>query len=253
MDLSRLTNVLGPHVLPSGHLVASDEGKGPVLHWCSDAACPDGLWQRLRAVHAATGLWPLLLNGQNGPDDPHPWGDGGFEIFDPEDYTSPAVHQVSDLLARWWLECTSTTDTPFSDDDELLYHVRPYGSRWPGLAAAGQRRFGRSRSDPDEVADAVVEHLYGRGLRLGLVEVRRGADVPAFTCWPGAGNHIGDPGELSAVLRSWEDRFGARLIMMGSDTLLVSVAAPPTKPRYALGLVVLGVNPSGVGSGVPGW
>jgi hypothetical protein len=33
---------------------------------------------------------------------------------------------------------------------------------------------------------------------------------------------------MSAVLRSWEDRFGIRVVALGFDTLLVSVAAPPT-------------------------
>lgn len=41
-------------------------------------------------------------------------------------------------------------------------------------------------------------------------------------------------GELSAVLRSWEDRFGARLVAAGFDTLRLSVAAPPLSAEHAL-------------------
>ena len=33
---------------------------------------------------------------------------------------------------------------------------------------------------------------------------------------------------LCAVLRSWEDRFGIRVVALGFDQLLVSVATPPT-------------------------
>jgi hypothetical protein len=35
------------------------------------------------------------------------------------------------------------------------------------------------------------------------------------------------------VLRSWESRFGARLIELGSGTLLLSVAAPPASAAHA--------------------
>ena len=38
---------------------------------------------------------------------------------------------------------------------------------------------------------------------------------------------------LCAVLRSWEDRFGLRLVALGSDTLTATVAAPPRTPEEA--------------------
>lgn len=46
------------------------------------------------------------------------------------------------------------------------------------------------------------------------------SDGPA---WPTAC----PPHDLSAVLRSWEDRFGARLVGLGHATAFVSVAARP--------------------------
>jgi Domain of unknown function (DUF4253) len=36
------------------------------------------------------------------------------------------------------------------------------------------------------------------------------------------------------VVRSWEDRFGVRVVRVGSDTLHLSVAAPPTTVEHAL-------------------
>jgi hypothetical protein len=39
---------------------------------------------------------------------------------------------------------------------------------------------------------------------------------------------------ISAVLRSWEDRFGATLIVLGFDEMELSVAAPPRLPGPAL-------------------
>jgi hypothetical protein len=39
---------------------------------------------------------------------------------------------------------------------------------------------------------------------------------------------------LAAVVRSWEDRFGVRVVLLGADTLEVSVAAPPVTTEHAL-------------------
>ena len=62
---------------------------------------------------------------------------------------------------------------------------------------------------------------------LGLVPVARPADVPAAVGWFGTVNSWSDVVGVSAVLRSWEDRFGAVLVRMGRATLDLSVAAPP--------------------------
>nr|WP_241826986.1 DUF4253 domain-containing protein [Streptomyces graminilatus] len=59
------------------------------------------------------------------------------------------------------------------------------------------------------------------------MEVSRGADAPAALNWSGPANHISVE-ELSAVLRSWEDRFGMRVVGFGHTSLYVSVASPPT-------------------------
>lgn len=46
--------------------------------------------------------------------------------------------------------------------------------------------------------------------------------------WGGLVNQPGSPLlPLTAVLRSWEDRFGARLIDVGYDTLRLLVERPP--------------------------
>jgi hypothetical protein len=41
-------------------------------------------------------------------------------------------------------------------------------------------------------------------------------------------NHENDVARLCAVLRSWEDRFGIRVVALTFDQLVLSVAAPPT-------------------------
>ncbi|WP_312871166.1 DUF4253 domain-containing protein [Streptomyces lonarensis] len=62
----------------------------------------------------------------------------------------------------------------------------------------------------------------------------RSADAPAGCGWSGPVNYTGDMSAFSAVLRSWEDRFGARVVGMGFDTLLLSVASPPRDEATAL-------------------
>ena len=71
-------------------------------------------------------------------------------------------------------------------------------------------------------------------LRRGWVATERSSDAPSVTGWHGPANFMDDTAVVSAVLRSWEDRFGARLIGMGPADLYVSVPAPPTSRAEAL-------------------
>jgi hypothetical protein len=54
--------------------------------------------------------------------------------------------------------------------------------------------------------------------------------------WAGPVNYDNDTAKFSAVLRSWEDRFGVRVVAANSNTLIVSVAAPPGDLDAALHL-----------------
>ncbi|MQA96580.1 MAG: DUF4253 domain-containing protein [Streptosporangiales bacterium] len=101
---------------------------------------------------------------------------------------------------------------------------------FPGPA----RPVGRGRP-PEVVADecALVLAVWRRPW-LGLVAASRGADAPAVCGWPGAQRHTRDLPGLCAVLRSWEERFGARVVGLGHDSLDVAVARPPTTPSAAL-------------------
>lgn len=63
-----------------------------------------------------------------------------------------------------------------------------------------------------------------------LVPSTRPADVTAHVGWTGAVNHDLDGGDVSAVLRSWESRYGAVLTGLGFNTLVLTVAEPPTEP-----------------------
>jgi hypothetical protein len=108
----------------------------------------------------------------------------------------------------------------------------PFGATFPGLAPPTA---GAALLRSDEVVTSAVEEaeLLGEYL-LGLVPVSRPADVPAAIGWAGAGERW-DAATVSAILRTWEDRFGAVLVRMGR-ALELAVAAPPWERSECLAI-----------------
>lgn len=209
--------------LPSGRLIVPDPSYGgsnevaPVM-WMTEEPVADvgTLWRATSRGFAEHGLWPLVLDSLDG-DGQRPWGDGEL---DPSGSSDPAAFAVDEVLRRWW-EMSVPSE---GEDDEALASLSPFGRRFPGLAAA-------SASSPDpRVLDTALAERRGH---LGLVAVTRPADVLAVLGWLGPINHFQDMAMLSAVLRSWEDRFGAWLIGVGFDTITLAVTRPPTTIEHA--------------------
>jgi len=65
------------------------------------------------------------------------------------------------------------------------------------------------------------------------VPAGRPADILACLGWDRQNNDI-SAAELGAVLRSWEDRFGARLLEVGFDEIRLLVTRPPRTLEEAL-------------------
>ncbi|MGW0505059.1 DUF4253 domain-containing protein [Micromonospora sp. NPDC003241] len=216
-----------PVSLPPGRTVRSEEApdERPAL-WLSDGPAPSGLWPELHAAHAGSGLWPLLLDHLHGDPD-RPWADG--ELW-PASSSDPAEHDPERLLAGWWSDHTTDYEVGEPTSRQLAVSA-PYGQDWPGLAAPASPRV-----TPQEHADHWAEQLSlaQPDMRLGLVAAERGSDALAVVGWQGPVNYTNDTGRLSAVLRSWEDRFGVRVIGLGFAELYLSVAAPPTTIDEAL-------------------
>lgn len=192
--------------------------------WISDAPPPPGGWATLQAQHDRTGWWPLLLSALSDRDPERPWLSG--ELAPSGVPTSaPGDHDAVSVLAGWWRACVPEAEQSATTD--------PFGSRWPGLA-----RPGTPQADPSEHAAEAAGFLLSTGWltgpRLGLAPAARGADAPTAVGWSGPVNHEQDIAKFSTVLRSWEDRFGARLIGLGFDTLHLSIAAPPVDEEHAL-------------------
>ncbi|AUG75484.1 hypothetical protein CFP65_0521 [Kitasatospora sp. MMS16-BH015] len=217
--------------LPAGRMIRSDEGNGEVRAlWMSDGPTKAGLWAQLYGDHRRTGVWPLLLDSR----DPHdgefrPWGAG--ELF-PERMSSPEAHDAAELLGRWWRSYTSVDDEEdvLSPADRLAV-TAPFGRVWPGPAPAL-----RPTADPMATAVDYARHFLARRphSRLGLVAAGSGAHALAAVGWDGPVNYANDTAEFAAVVADWEERFGARVVGVGSATLHLSVAAPPTTATEAL-------------------
>jgi hypothetical protein len=208
--------------LPPGRVVQATEGDQRPALWLSDAPSPPGLWARLRAAHGGSGLWPLLLESLSS-DDSRPWVEGELwpaEMSAPDQFTAGAV------LAEMW-----AGHTEHHDDDEPSAELAPFGTRWPGLTARPA-----VLGPPDETADGFADEFLAAKprVRLGLIAADRGADALAVAGWMGPANYTNDTGRLAAVLRDWEERFGARVVGVGFDDLYLSVAAPPQTDDEAL-------------------
>ncbi|MBD2898377.1 hypothetical protein amrb99_73470 [Actinomadura sp. RB99] len=207
-----------PAGLPSGRLVAPEEGpEGVMALWVSDEprAGLGGLWCRLYDERADTGLYPLLLDTLGGQPT-RPWHDG--ELF--VDASVADIDALdAEVLLRGDRRGGESRGEPGVED-------RPVP--WPGLASPGE-----GVEDADEYARVSAElGAEDAEFLLGLVPAARGADTLTVMGWSGPVNHC-RTAEISAVVRSWEERFGARVVMVGFDVLGLSVAAPPRTMEHA--------------------
>jgi hypothetical protein len=187
--------------------------------WVSDAPLAEpAQYLRCVAEFERTGLWPVLIpRDERFAANNEDWIDDRGRLA-PAELKVPMVDPVA-ALARWW--------DPSCCEGSCL---RPFNSKFPGLTRRPQRR-----SDPLAEAGNTGSVLAAHGeYRLGLVQTERPADIPAILGWTGMIKFTNQVAELSAVLRSWEERFGATLIVLGYDALELSVSAPPRDQGRAL-------------------
>ncbi|KAB2342406.1 DUF4253 domain-containing protein [Actinomadura rudentiformis] len=211
-----------PDGLPPGRLIVPEDFRvppqwvGKEILWVSDEPLPDAdhLWARLYGAHTETGLYPLLLCGHFRDAD-RPWhaGELGYWPVGTID-----VLGAEGVLRRMW---ESVTPDEFGE--------------WRGLAPpAGSSGHGADLMDPGLAAQELAASYAAKEHPLiGLVPAGRGADALTLCGWNGPLNHTNHTQEISAVVRTWEDRFGARVVAVGFDTLHVSVAAPPLTLEHA--------------------
>jgi uncharacterized protein DUF4253 len=192
----------------------------PVV-WVSGQAIGGGLVRGdLAGESAGPGLQPFLLSGMDGGT-ARPW-DTGEQVSEPEDARAIDGMDAAQVLDGWWW---APGEEDLAEDEGLREMFAPFGGRFPGLAPAVGEEL-----DPGLMRRAVVR--YTRDARIGLVPAARPAGILPRLGWAGAASHRTAP-ELAVVLRSWEDRFGARLLEAGFAGIRLLVSRPPRTLRAA--------------------
>ncbi|GAA2224413.1 DUF4253 domain-containing protein [Promicromonospora sukumoe] len=225
-----------PEALPAGRIVdTAEHDRAPSaapargLLWMSDAPVDAAgvTWTRLRNDHERSGLYPVLLEHDYDDSRNDRWSffgtAGGLDV-DPET-----------ALRTLWDRLQEDREPEEDDEDEIPEEEWPAGP-WPGLAPAGT-----GEDSPWAMAEQYAAHLqddpdlHGRPprWRLGLIPADTGAGALTLVGWDGPCNHTNQVELISAALRTWEERFGVRVVGLGSDRLWVSVARPPKDLDHA--------------------
>jgi hypothetical protein len=213
--------------LPSGRRLrgALASRRLPTI-WITDALIPNPAktWSDLLARQPDTGLVPIILDSLAG-DATRPWDELEFgsgyvdEIRD---------HRTGVLLKEWWAH--SFPDQV--DDQRTESYLEPFGRSFPGLALPTPPR----RADLPSL-DTVLHDVARSPARLGVVIAEHTADVVAAVGWLGTANHrLMAPEAVSAVLRSWENRFDATLFRLGFAEMDLLVGRPPQTVDDALAI-----------------
>lgn len=225
---------LGSVQLPQGyrtHARGPRDGSTQSVAWVTVTPVPDpgAVWAELSEMSAETGLVPFIARTHF--SDPHrPWDDGRSrppsDLGDPADLAVASQIDVASALRASWDRLAEFPPEDEEEDPEesewwQREHARaiaPFFDGFPGLAPACTQPL-----DHRQVRDAIS------GLppaRIGLAVADRPADALAAMGWL-PGNWFEGIGELTAVLRSWEDRFGARLLAVGFDEFKLLAERPP--------------------------
>lgn len=228
--------------LPPGEFIEDEDGP---LIWLSHGAPDTETVERLRARHPETGLWPVLvgdhkilvdLPGVVGNPD-HPFASYAYTRCSsgPGRLQAQARRELPEadtwLAGEWAEEVTENEANNCCSPEEKVSALAPLGAMWPGLAPAAE-----PLADPSAVADwfcaRILAEEWLHEPRLALMPGASSAEALAASWWtpPNCGFM---PLRVN-VLRSWEERFGARVVALKPDTLLLSVSAPPATREHAV-------------------
>jgi Domain of unknown function (DUF4253) len=178
---------------------------------------PGRIWSQLAEHSQGTGLVPFLAKSMDS-DASRPW-DSRFDFNLWGDLADLDRINPADVLADGWAARAEVID---DEDDEtrewIEQKIAPFSAQFPGLAPAVTDRV--SQSDLQRALDALPP------ARIGLAVASRPADVLPAIGWNPA-NWIDGKLPVTAVLRSWEDRFGARLLEVGMAEFKVLAERPP--------------------------
>lgn len=213
---------IGSVTLPRGKRLRADYGSGEPVAWVTLTPVSDAgrVWAVLSAAHSETGLAPILLQGLDDTTQ-RPWDDEEFD--DPADVTQLDGIDAASVLSEMWHGTAYEVgfeDADEEEEEEMVVAMRaPFSKQFPGLAPAEDTALSE-----DQLAAALGSLP---AARIGLVPASRPADVLPMLGWTGACNRTDTALPIAAVLRSWEERYGARLVEVGFAEIRLLVERPP--------------------------
>jgi hypothetical protein len=192
-----------------GRRVGATLSRGQPVAWVTEEPVPEAgrAWLAISGMAADTGLRPVL-------DVPSaPGGSPGESFYNPVDVADIGRLSATAILARLWEEKAEDGDALF------ISQYQPFSGQFPGLAARAEEQL--TRDDTVRALDSVPP------AHICLAAASRPADLLAVIGW-----NISDAWDsalpVCAVLRSWEDRFGAQLLQIGpSAEIRLLVQRPP--------------------------
>ncbi len=201
---------LGPVTLPPGRLIAGYPELANVA-WVTADPVPDAgrVWAALSELHPRTGLVPIQVDGRPG----RVWEP--LNLSGTEDPRDADGLDAGALLEEMWQD-----GRPDEVDLGWAELRAPFTGDYPGLAPPEHTPL--TPAERVHALDVVTQEA-----RIGLVAAGRPADVLPVIGWGGLDNRGESLLPLTAILRSWEDRFGARLIAVGDVDLGLFVERPP--------------------------
>ncbi|MFG2358316.1 DUF4253 domain-containing protein [Streptomyces sp. NPDC048521] len=193
-----------------------------------------GSWTHCQSAREETGLWPLLVSTPYGPG--RPTALAAVDTLDlhavlERDWHSYRAFQLRQLAAPQEPRTYRRASNPGTRDPGAPF------DRWPGLAAGIPSSL--AGADPAAAARTAIARLMAGPYplpkpHLALVPATRSADIPAVMGWQ---TEAPLP-LLCALLRSWEDRFGARVVAFDGAMMHVSVARPSRDADHATHLAL---------------
>lgn len=213
---------LGSIALPAGKRIRAEYGSGEPVAWVTLQPVPGAgrVWAALSDAHQETGLVPILLSGLTGSTE-RPWDDQEFD--EPADVAELELLDAASVLREMWdgrAYEVGYEDADEEEEDEGMVAMRaPFSKQFPGLAP------GEDVALTQDQLDSALGSL--AAARIGLVPASRPADVLPLIGWSGVTNYEATALPIAAVLRSWEERFGARLLEVGFAEIRLLVERPP--------------------------
>jgi hypothetical protein len=239
---------IGPVRLPEGRRTLGyrpGDRFGPPVAWVTITPVPDpgGVWAGLVEASSQIGLVPFIAWDEGEPR--RLWDDGihpSDHYFDyPADLAAAdQIDPAAVLRTRWAEQARVPTEQEEPDPwwrEWARAQIAPFSDDFPGLAPAC--------AEPLDVAQQHAAISVLPPGRIGLAGADRPADALAAMGWR-PGNWVDGVQEVTAVLRSWEDRFGTRLLGVGRDQFMLLTERPPrglpTAQLLAAEVFALGPN-----------